>query len=141
MSVENVSGMKIQVSEASGPVLDWMVGYARCLAATDGKPVLARDLMDAAVRNGMASPSTDWSQGGPIIEREEIEIVNIVHVFQGQHLRWRKSVLRPKFTFQNYTSRMAEPVEAIGPTPLVAAMRCFVASKLGDEVDVPDELT
>jgi hypothetical protein len=28
----------------------------------------------------------------------------------------------------------------LGPTPLVAAMRCFVASKLGDEVEVPDEL-
>mgnify|MGYP003443521145 FL=1 len=27
-----------------------------------------------------------------------------------------------------------------GPTPLVAAMRCYVASKLGDEVDVPEEL-
>lgn len=28
-----------------------------------------------------------------------------------------------------------------GPTPLIAAMRCYVASKLGDEVDVPDEMT
>jgi len=28
-----------------------------------------------------------------------------------------------------------------GPTPLIAAMRCFVASKLGEEVDVPQELT
>jgi hypothetical protein len=27
-----------------------------------------------------------------------------------------------------------------GPTPLIAAMRCYVASKMGDEVDVPDEL-
>ena len=27
-----------------------------------------------------------------------------------------------------------------GPTPLIAAMRCFVASRLGDEVDVPEEL-
>jgi hypothetical protein len=27
-----------------------------------------------------------------------------------------------------------------GPTPLIAAMRCYVASKLGDEVEVPDEL-
>ena len=27
-----------------------------------------------------------------------------------------------------------------GPTPLIAAMRCYVASKLGDEVDVPEEL-
>jgi hypothetical protein len=28
-----------------------------------------------------------------------------------------------------------------GPTPLIAAMRCYVASKLGDEVEVPKELT
>jgi hypothetical protein len=27
-----------------------------------------------------------------------------------------------------------------GPTPLIAAMRCYVASRLGDEVDVPEEL-
>lgn len=27
-----------------------------------------------------------------------------------------------------------------GPTPLVAAMRCLVASRLGDEVEIPDEL-
>ena len=27
-----------------------------------------------------------------------------------------------------------------GPTPLIAAMRCFCCSKLGDEVEVPDEL-
>ena len=30
--------------------------------------------------------------------------------------------------------------DLIGPTPLIAAMRCFAASRLGDEVDVPDEL-
>lgn len=37
---------------------------------------------------------------------------------------------------------MADPgiPEGYGPTPLIAAMRCFVASKLGDEVEVPDEL-
>jgi hypothetical protein len=29
---------------------------------------------------------------------------------------------------------------AFGPTPLIAAMRCYVISKLGDEVEVPDEL-
>ena len=27
-----------------------------------------------------------------------------------------------------------------GPTPLIAAMRCYVISKLGEEVEVPDEL-
>jgi hypothetical protein len=27
-----------------------------------------------------------------------------------------------------------------GPTPLIAAMRCFVSSRLGDEVEIPKEL-
>jgi hypothetical protein len=29
---------------------------------------------------------------------------------------------------------------AEGPTPLIAAMRCYVASKLGDTVEIPEEL-
>ena len=29
---------------------------------------------------------------------------------------------------------------AKGPTPLVAAMRCYVASRLGDEVEISEEL-
>jgi hypothetical protein len=28
----------------------------------------------------------------------------------------------------------------IGHTPLIAAMRCYVASKLGDEVEIPEGL-
>jgi hypothetical protein len=28
----------------------------------------------------------------------------------------------------------------LGPTPLIAVMRCYVASKLGDTVDIPEEL-
>ena len=27
-----------------------------------------------------------------------------------------------------------------GPTPLIAAMRSYVACKLGDEVEIPEEL-
>jgi hypothetical protein len=27
-----------------------------------------------------------------------------------------------------------------GDTPLIAAMRCFVTSKLGDEIEIPEEL-
>lgn len=30
--------------------------------------------------------------------------------------------------------------DLIGPTPLIAAMRCFVASRLGDEIEIPEEL-
>jgi hypothetical protein len=65
--------------------------------------------------------STDWAQGGPIIERENIAIAY-----------WET-------TFNPWKSWVNEIVE-YGPTPLIAAMRCYVASKLGDDVDVPDEL-
>ena len=40
----------------------------------------------------------------------------------------------------NFDGKAKSYGHAFGPTPLIAAMRCFVASKLGDEVDVPDEL-
>ena len=32
------------------------------------------------------------------------------------------------------------PAHAEGKTPLIAAMRCYVESKLGSEVDIPEEL-
>lgn len=35
---------------------------------------------------------------------------------------------------------VGNPCHGYGPTPLIAAMRGHVASKLGDEVEVPEEL-
>jgi hypothetical protein len=69
------------------------------------------------------TPSTDWAQAGPIIEREGI---NLVRLESAQWEAW------PDVGMNDQYCR--------GPTPLIAAMRCYVASKLGDEVDVPDEL-
>lgn len=64
-------------------------------------------------------PPTNWSQGGPIIEREKTAI---------RFVPWDTWVAECK----GYTGE--------GTTPLIAAMRCYVASKLGDEVEVPEEL-
>ncbi|NBS71023.1 DUF2591 domain-containing protein [bacterium] len=105
--------MKVQVSEAEREVLDWMV--AKC----EGKEMRA---WRTYVRLNQVNYSTDWAQGGPIIERECIDVM-----FEGPewyaYMRWEDKTLQHD-----------------GPTPLIAAMRCYVASKLGDEVDVPDEL-
>jgi hypothetical protein len=119
---------RVNVSEATGPVLDWMVGYARSIEATDCKPILARDLTDAALRNGTVSPSTDWSQGGPIIEQEMRN-----HGFDV----WRTEGM--KECAASY-ARGVPSDYVFGPTPLIAAMRCYVASKLGDEVEIPEGL-
>jgi len=69
--------------------------------------------------------STDWSQGGPIIEREGI---------------WLRNLDKPWEATSRFTDPPNERTSVWGPTPLVAAMRCYVASKLGDEVDIPKEL-
>ena len=63
--------------------------------------------------------STDWAHGGPIIERERIAT--------------NYSAKRDCWFAENFLETCAEG----GQTPLIAAMRCYVASKLGDEVDVP----
>jgi hypothetical protein len=60
------------------------------------------------------SPSTDWAQGGPIIEREKIEIF-----------------IRDEKWFA-YSS-LSTPKDFYGETPLIAAMRCYVASKQGEQ--------
>jgi hypothetical protein len=66
--------------------------------------------------------STDWSQGGPIIERVKIELHNRTDPVDS----W---------------SAFAElQVYGVGPTPLIAAMRCYVASMLGDNVEIPEVL-
>jgi len=75
-------------------------------------------------------PDEDWSQGGPIIEREKIDIEYYVSMPAGAPVMWL-AVQRYNPDHQRASS---------GPTPLIAAMRCYVASKLGDEIDIPKEL-
>ena len=68
-------------------------------------------------------PSDKWEQGGPIIEREKIDVV-----CQEHHLENPWWAARHEFN-------------GSGPTPLIAAMRCYVALKLGDEIEIPEEMT
>jgi hypothetical protein len=64
-----------------------------------------------------------WGVMGPIIEREQIKL-------------WPYDCA-PNWKADLYNDKGQHFGE--GPTPLVAAMRCFVASKLGDEVEIPEK--
>jgi hypothetical protein len=72
------------------------------------------------------NPSGGWWEGGPIIEREKLFVKPTIS--KG----WRSYQRDP---FGNGICH-----SQYGPTPLIAAMRCYVASKLGDEVEIPKEL-
>jgi len=74
------------------------------------------------------SPSTNWAQGGPIIERERMD------VWVGCDTdNWCA-------TKANNEDAAEDFVLMQGKTPLIAAMRCYVASKLGASVEIPEEL-
>ena len=120
--------MKIKVSEATGPVLDWMV--AKCEGYFDSMLNVKTGVVFGLC--GELRFSTDWSQGGPIIECGKIDI----------RARIPDDVLRPnpRFAWKAECVATNPYYCGTGPTPLIAAMRCYVASKLGDEVEVPEEL-
>jgi hypothetical protein len=118
--------MKIKTNELTDRALDWAVAKcegAEVLDENDGYGLYCYfdesehhlghlPLVDF-------SPSTDWSQGGPIIEREGIALL-------------------PEHEWCGYIDNIRS--QKYGPTPLIAAMRCYVASKLGDIIDIPEEL-
>jgi len=123
----------IDASMLSGAALDWAVAHCEGLPIRkdpmgfgggveeggywiwdDGVPSKAR--YELIGRN--YSPSTKWEQVGPLIDRHGISI-------------WK--------TGGSWHARDFEAPNLVleGSTPLVAAMRFFVASRLGTHVDVP----
>ena len=131
--------MKIKTNELTGTALDWAV--AKCdlgidwWAAEEPRDGLFVDYE----RTKRYSPSTNWSQGGPIIEREGINLsVNYQDDALGSDMiqvGWKANL------WNNSVPGTSGFMQwAYGPTPLIAAMRCYVASRLGDEVEVPEEL-
>ena len=113
----------MKTSELTGAALDWAV--AKCEGVTDewredgpflwhGVPCIRSGGHDVNYR-----PSSEWWLGGPIIEREKINLEPFSNINGEQ---W------------------SADGEWDSPTPLIAAMRCYVASKLGDDVNIPEEL-
>jgi hypothetical protein len=131
----------MKTNELTGAALDWAV--AKCEGYSDLRFNSHRFCNDILIMNPPRKEygvvelsdlnySTDWAQGGPIIEREKISVRFLP---DGANSQW--------FADMYYTNEDGGPEqesEEYGPTPLIAAMRCYVASKLGDEVDVPEEL-
>ena len=137
---------KIKTAGLIGPALDWAV--AKC----EGKTHFSR--LPSSKR--YYSPSTNGTQARPIIEREEISIIRVnddwgvdekgfcdmqqripVWCATDGQMGTETSTEHQHHDemFQIYESEVV-----YGPTPLVAAMRCYVARKLGKEIDIPDEL-
>lgn len=130
--------MKVKTSELIGPALDRAVAKCEGLECLHYTDVVGRiSSLEHAVKvwcmelpgDGFGdkfSPSTEWDQGGPIIERERVNL----NFMQFDNPPYWTAYIR-------HTAK--DGFASVGPTPLVAAMRCYVVSKLGEEVDIPEK--
>ena len=100
----------IKVSEATELQLNWLV------ARIEG------DELPKVGGKGL-SYSSDWATGGPIIDRHNI---SVIRVYKDYPHPWLAT--HGEFIYVN------------AGTPLIAAMRCYAVSKLGETAEVPDEL-
>lgn len=129
------------VSELEGEALDWAVAKAigdedvrlhdGIVEDRDGRPVEhfviidCEDYSEKPFRWVEAySPSTDWSQCGPLIEACSIAISSPGH-----------SLLAEKDDLWCASTPSGAVVQT-GKTPLIAACRAIVAAKLGDRAEV-----
>lgn len=125
----------IPVSEATILQLNWLV--AGCEGWKQGKYMMSVDIRKDAqgrvvgimVPNNRQyiwfKPTTDWAQGGPIIKQNHVGLVSPTNNLS---MFWTADI--------GYESKFTQ----FDHDPLVAAMRCYVTSKLGDTVEVPEEL-
>jgi hypothetical protein len=124
-----------KTSELGGVLLDYAVSLCE-----KGQFEYARTLTNPAriigvgIREGRTgrtySPSTVWLDGGPIIERERIALIAGSEVQPG-HNCWTAKMPGP----HGYYPEEGSVIAFEGP--LVAAMRAYVASKLGETVELP----
>ena len=121
--------MRVRVSNLTGAALDYAVAVAEGATNLRENPHrfdkrLILTLAERLVFMEELRYSTDWAQGGPIIEREWICADRLMN---GSWWACKRTNEGDAYLHQ-----------ASGRAPLVAAMRCYVASKLGDKVEVPD---
>lgn len=130
--------MKVKTSELEGATLDWSVAkalgakvYRRARFTNFGEDMERFDWFAAPIGWWADSwrPSSDWSQGGPLIAKK---ITVLIDCEAGCYADTRAKAGIYGQAFSEYDGH--------GPSLLVAAMRAIVASEIGDEVDVPDEL-
>lgn len=133
--------MKHKTAELTGALLDAAVAKAEGMPYTVVPEKVWGGLGITFISSGPAcsvgldyfEPSTNWAKGGPIIERERIQLESYKDSDAPASERryfWVAVIYSP------FWEPVRKDAHGGGETPLIAAMRAYVASKLGDEVDL-----
>ncbi|MDW3712900.1 MULTISPECIES: phage protein NinX family protein [unclassified Pseudomonas] len=116
----------VRTAELIGAALDWAVG----IAVGEHITRIVGDHPHVLINGQIAGrylPSTDWSQGGPLIEKCMVRTQYAADTEKRADAGCLAQVWRPY-------------AMAHGDTLLIAACRAIVAANLGDEVQIPAEL-
>lgn len=115
--------MKMKTSELTGAALDWAVGretFQDVMIGASGTLYIVLGHTPVEWK-----PSTNWAQGGPIVEEYGISVSKVKAI---KTWHWVAGLSLPS------------KAPSYGPTPLVAAMRAYISLKLGNEIEIPEEL-
>lgn len=146
----------IKTEDLTGAPLDWAVAVAlgaefrtssigAIHARVGGKSIggfTTRVAGGVAIADSYFCPSTNWHQGGPIIDRENIGIsppTSRVHRNGGNSPGWGPSGYWSATTWHAGVNGRRS-IALHESSALIAAMRCFVHSKLGESVEIPAEI-
>lgn len=129
----------MKTKDLTGAALDWAVARCEGYSEWDGECFTSyADGYPGAFYLDDWKPSSKWADGGVIIERELISLDVATTDYDEDK---GGLVLLPKPVWYAVKENGDdEETLARGETPLIAAMRCYVASKLGTEIDTPKEL-
>lgn len=134
--------VEVKTAELSGAALDWAVFcavYQGCeptinvVAEETVKPIKFPRAVYLTYSGAYGaeihwSPSTDWSQGGPLIHKYGCDLNCIAPANCWEANCWDERSPNPDLHLQE------------AETPLIAACRAIVSAKLGDVAQVPAEL-
>jgi len=126
--------LEMKTKELVGTQLDWAVARAEGLLEKQGANTMPAVTLEGlrlmiTMKDEPYAPSWDWGQGGPIVEGECMSLEYLPGAGDGGADVWVATRIEG-----------SSVSEEQGQTPLIAAMRCYVAAVLGDEVDIPEEL-
>jgi len=133
----------VRTEDLIGPALNWAVAKCESLevSRSNGGSLVFdsyKDCPEGAIneyndgRWHIYHPSTNWAQAGPIIEREKIQLS-----FE-EECAWYSFPASPAWIAM--IGEGCDTRSSTSPDALVAAMRCYVASKIGNEVQIPEEM-
>lgn len=133
---------ELKTADLEGAALDWAVATVIALDegpdATRYGPADFREQRLRTCKDGefVYRWSSSWAQGGPLLVEHDIIFRKYHRPDSPDHGKYYAMVHRDSGQIVHWSRRTS----LTGPTPLIAAMRCLVAYRLGDTIDIPEEL-